>query len=83
MLRSRRKGETDKSNNDLPCVRDTLSLLFLGESYVLEESIISDADAIRAEKPNMNSLPLYIHHQTACWNLLSCGQAMIYPRGYP
>jgi hypothetical protein len=33
-----------------PCARDTLSLLFLGESYVLEDSIISDADAIFAEK---------------------------------
>ncbi len=32
-------------------VRDTLSLHILGESFVLESSIISDADAIRAEKP--------------------------------
>jgi len=33
-------------------VRDTFeSPLFLGESFVLETSIISDADAIRPEKP--------------------------------
>jgi hypothetical protein len=51
MLRSRREGETDKSNDDLPCARYLESLVFLGESFVLEASIISDADAIRAEKP--------------------------------
>ena len=51
MLRSRRKGETNKSNDDLPvCARYFESLLFLGESYVLEDSIMSDADAIFAEK---------------------------------